>query len=141
MSKCLACGRRTWAGDRVHPACRPALIGGKWQPGMVQRWRETVEPRTYASPTGPDMWARLETLTEAEGDVLRLLACGHALNEIAVIRTTTMSTVRTQIKAIRQKLGTQGIGYYGADVALAWRSGWITLADEAFLAMREGGAA
>lgn len=137
-TKCLACGRVTWAANGVHPACRPVLAGGKWAPGMVQLWKETIEPRITALPVGPEVWARFETLTEAEGNVLRLLACGHTPTEVARIRVTAVSTVRSQIKTMQAKLETQSAG---CAVALAWRAGWITLAEAADPALGQDSAA
>ncbi|MFJ9387730.1 helix-turn-helix transcriptional regulator [Nocardioides sp. NPDC101246] len=133
MSICPPCGKYVYNKVGVHVACRDTLPAGRWAPGVVQRFREThpgVARQPVAPPVGLDVWNRLAMLTTAEAEVLRLLSCGHDLGDICDIRTVTITTVRTQVKQIRTKLGING-GSYALAVALAWRSGWITIAEQA----------
>lgn len=107
---------------------RVALDGGQWQPGMVRRWQKPDAPRITAPPAGPEVHARLATLSKAESNVLRLLACGHTPEEVATIRSTAIKTVYAQIRGISKKLDLTWTASYATAVALAWRAGWITVA-------------
>ncbi len=60
-------------------------------------------------------------LTEREGHVLAELMDGHCAEEIANAGGVSISTVRSQIKSILQKLG---VSSQLAAVALARRAGW-----------------
>ncbi len=64
---------------------------------------------------------RFANLTEREQVVLAELMEGHCAEEIATAAFVSISTVRSQIKAILQKLG---INSQLAAVALARRAGW-----------------
>lgn len=61
------------------------------------------------------------TLTEREQVVLAELIEGHCAEDIAKAAFVSISTVRSQIKAILQKLG---VGSQLAAVAMARRAGW-----------------
>jgi two-component system, NarL family, nitrate/nitrite response regulator NarL len=63
----------------------------------------------------------LESLTEREQVVLAELMEGHCAEEIANAAFVSISTVRSQIKAILQKLG---VNSQLAAVAMARRTGW-----------------
>jgi DNA-binding NarL/FixJ family response regulator len=64
---------------------------------------------------------RFATLTEREQFVLAELMEGHNAEEIATAAFVSISTVRSQIKAILQKLG---VNSQLAAVAMARRAGW-----------------
>lgn len=61
-------------------------------------WRELCERRA-------ELQARAETLTPREREVLVLLYEGATIAEITELLKVSTSTVRSQVKAIRQKLG------------------------------------
>jgi DNA-binding NarL/FixJ family response regulator len=77
---------------------------------------------TYASdqPQEPNL-ERFAGLTERERVVLSELIEGHRAEQIAKDAAVSISTVRSQIKAILQKLG---VDSQLAAVALARRAGW-----------------
>ena len=62
-----------------------------------------------------------DILTEREQVVLAELMEGHCADEIANAAFVSISTVRSQIKAIRNKLG---VNSQLAAVAMARRAGW-----------------
>ena len=131
--KCIACGKPCYNKSKVHRACRFSLPAGTWVTGSVSRYRlkRATPPPPTASPVGPEMLRRLATLTPAECEVLHLLAIGHDIRDICVIRTVAEPTTRTQIKTILARLG---VPSQSLAVALAWRSGWITVAGRAEVA-------
>nr|WP_242521577.1 helix-turn-helix transcriptional regulator [Motiliproteus sp. SC1-56] len=51
--------------------------------------------------------SKIFELTEAETDIARSLVEGLALNEIAEVRHSSVSTVRTQLKSVFAKTGTR----------------------------------
>ena len=55
------------------------------------------------------MFARDHSLTPTEEAVLRALCNGHAVEEIAARHRVAESTVRTQVRALRDKTGANGI--------------------------------
>ncbi len=77
---------------------------------------------TYGAEEPPDPGLQPFTgLTEREQVVLAELMEGHCADEIANAAFVSISTVRSQIKAILQKLG---VNSQLAAVALARRAGW-----------------
>lgn len=62
-------------------------------------------------------------LTTKEGQVLARLMEGHPLAEIAGSQSVSITTIRTQIRSILQKLG---VNSQLAAVALAYAAGWLT---------------
>jgi two-component system nitrate/nitrite response regulator NarL len=87
--------------------------------------RTSSSPRPRLAPPAPpeidrrpDLFA---ILTEREQHVLAELMDGHCAEEIANASCVSISTVRSQIKAILQKLG---VNSQLAAVALARRLGW-----------------
>ena len=64
---------------------------------LIQGWRTLAAQRS-------DLTARLQTLTEREGEVLQQLHQGLAVRSIAERSEVTESTVRSQVKAILRKL-------------------------------------
>ncbi len=93
---------------RARHRARPA--GGRTRP-----------PFAADGPTGAADGFSLLTCREAE--VLRHLAEGIAVARIAELSFTSVETVRSQVRAIRQKLG---VPSQLAAVALAYRTGWVT---------------
>lgn len=55
------------------------------------------------------MFARARQLTRAEQNVLAQLCAGHRAEEIAGLQGISLSTVRTHIKNVRQKTGSNSI--------------------------------
>jgi two-component system, NarL family, nitrate/nitrite response regulator NarL len=77
---------------------------------------------TYAAEEPPEpSLQRFTVLTEREQVVLAELMEGHCAEEIANAALVSISTVRSQIKAILQKLG---VNSQLAAVALTRRAGW-----------------
>jgi two-component system, NarL family, nitrate/nitrite response regulator NarL len=68
-----------------------------------------------------EQWASFDVLTHREKCVLAELMDGHAPEAIARRRSVSILTVRSQIKAILQKLG---VNSQLAAVSLARRAGW-----------------
>lgn len=68
--------------------------------------------------------ARFSRLSTSEAEVLRLLADGRGVGDIAEARVVSEATVRTQVRAILTKLD---VSSQLAAVALARRSGWLDL--------------
>ncbi len=65
--------------------------------------------RSLCSQLGLDMLALTHGLTPAEGRVMSGLLAGHSAAEIATDSQVCISTVRTQICAIRDKLGVRSM--------------------------------
>ena len=61
--------------------------------------------RTLCTPLGLELLAMQHHLTWAEQRVLRALVGGHAARTIATEHKVAVSTVRTQIQSIRNKVG------------------------------------
>ena len=75
--------------------------------------------------------APFERLTPREQQVLRSLAAGHSVAQIATESVVSESTVRSQVRAILTKLG---VGSQLEAVTLALRSGWLTQGKDRYLA-------
>ncbi len=93
---------------------------------LRSRFLEQTAPRYFATLTPVDerRQERLElfaALTEREQVVLAELIEGHCAEDIAKAAFVSISTVRSQIKAILQKLG---VSSQLAAVAMARRAGW-----------------
>lgn len=69
----------------------------------------------------------LEKLTRGEADVLRCLAAGMSVKEIAQARVTSVNTVRSQVKNMLAKLG---VGTQLKAVAIYHRQELITALSE-----------
>jgi DNA-binding NarL/FixJ family response regulator len=86
---------------------------------FTPEWRSSrASPRRSSGNRGDGCLTRL---TERERYVLTELMEGHCAEEIAGAASVSISTVRSQIKSILQKLG---VGSQLAAVALARRAGW-----------------
>jgi DNA-binding NarL/FixJ family response regulator len=65
--------------------------------------------RTLCTPLGLELLALQHRLTWAEQRVLRAIVGGTAVRDIAVDNGVAVSTIRTQIQSIRDKLGVSNI--------------------------------
>lgn len=105
---------------------------------LVAAVRNAAERRTVLSPSRRDelldelrrrraeqrtrLWP-FELLTPKEREVLLALMEGRSAEQIAELGFVSMSTVRTQIRAILSKLG---VNTQLAAVAMAHRAGWVS---------------
>ena len=93
--------------------------------GPLPRSEATPPAHLASTPTNPSHRdSRLQpfaSLTDREKVVLVELLEGHCAEEIAEVSFVSISTIRSQIKSILQKLG---VNSQLAAVALARRSGW-----------------
>lgn len=102
----LDCTRRVAAGEQILPAARRA---------------ELLELARGHRARGDDRRARFASLTPRERSVLAGLMDGLAPKEIARTEGVSVSTVRSQVEAVRTKLGVHS---QLAAVALAQEVGW-----------------
>lgn len=65
--------------------------------------------RTLCSPLGLEMLAIRHGLTLAERRVLRALIADQSARQIATVHGVAMTTVRTQIQSIREKVGVRSV--------------------------------
>ena len=70
----------------------------------VQRGQMVVAPSTFTAPQAPASRQKRPDLSQREVDVLRLLARGTPVKEMAPALGITVNTCRGYIKAVRQKL-------------------------------------
>ena len=89
-------------------------VAPAWSPPLEKKTKVTQEPRDRSL-------GNFAILTERERIVLAELIEGHCAEEIATAGFVSISTVRSQIKAILQKLG---VNSQLAAVALARRADW-----------------
>jgi DNA-binding CsgD family transcriptional regulator len=82
-----------------------ALHGG----GTVDTVLVMCSRRSGCESLTMQMFARSKHLTRAEQNVLARLCAGHDAEEIACLEGIRMSTVRTHIKNVRQKTGSNSI--------------------------------
>jgi DNA-binding NarL/FixJ family response regulator len=87
----------------------------------VRSLRATPTSCFAAEPSVDNPLERFADLTEREQFVLAELIEGHCADEIARASLVSISTIRSQIKSILQKLG---VSSQLAAVALARRAGW-----------------
>lgn len=98
---------------------RGALDGG---PGLGEAARQDyLAELARARAADTERLAPFERLTPSEAAVLRALIDGRSAQEIATAAPVSLATVRTQIRAILNKLG---VSSQLAAVALARRAGW-----------------
>jgi DNA-binding CsgD family transcriptional regulator len=95
------------AGDPLSLAFIPlaALPGGAIDTVLVM-----CSKRHSCATLTMQMFARAKRLTRAEQDVLKQLCAGHRAEEIAGLQGICISTVRTHIKSVREKTGSNSIG-------------------------------
>jgi len=65
--------------------------------------------RTLCTPLGLELLAMQHRLTLAEQRVLRALVCGTTVRDIAIEHCVSVSTVRTQLQSMREKVGVSTI--------------------------------
>jgi len=91
--------------QRLMVALMPVRIGDAGASAAVAM----MGRRTVCSPLGLEMLANTHGLTCAERRVLSALIANCSAREIAQSHGVTVSTVRTQIQAVRDKLGVRSI--------------------------------
>jgi len=92
-------------GERLMIALMPAHVEGIAEPVAVA----TMGRRTVCSPLGLEMLSSNHGLTFAESRVFRALVGNNTAREIAASHGVAVATVRTQIQAVRDKLGVRSI--------------------------------
>ena len=98
--------RLQWLGDGEHRMMVAAMPAGDRAAPLAL---VVLGRRSLCSPLGLEMLAIEHGLTPAERRVMRALVSNHAPRQIASDHGVAMSTVRTQIIAIRNKLGVRNI--------------------------------
>lgn len=122
-----ACGYvpKTWAPEEILDVVRRAAAG------------ELVMPETHLAPVlaeleagrgGPPGAVMLRRLTPREGEILRALAAGDGVPEIAARLGISALTVQSHVKNILAKLGVHS---RLEAVTLAWRTGFAPTARSA----------
>ncbi|MFL6629527.1 MAG: helix-turn-helix transcriptional regulator [Vitreoscilla sp.] len=92
-------------GDRMMVALMPVHSGGGGRPAaVVMMGRSAV-----CSPLGLEMLSNSHGLTFAERRVFRALVGNSTAREIAASHGVSVATVRSQIQAVRDKLGVRSI--------------------------------
>lgn len=102
-------GRRGLIAPRVDRGFLPSLAVLPAGPGSKLALLILAKPALCQGLT-LQAYAREHGLTEGEREVLGALCAGHSPEEIAQQRQVALSTVRTQIGAIRAKTGARDIG-------------------------------
>jgi len=87
---------------RLREAIREAHRGGSPISGSVAR--KLVEFFQQPAPDGADGAAGMQVLSPREGEIVKLLAEGHAYKQIADILHISVNTICTHIKRIYEKL-------------------------------------
>ena len=91
--------------ERLMAALMPVRVGRFETPAAVV----LMGRRAVCSPLGLEMLANSHGLTSAERRVLRALIDSSTAREIAESHGVTVATIRTQIQAVRDKLGVRSI--------------------------------
>ena len=95
------------AQSKVSVAVLPAdRAGGGVSPEAIV----VLGKRSVCGELSTEAFARQHGLTAAELRVLKLLCEGHQATEIAQRHSVALSTVRTQISSVRDKIGAPNIG-------------------------------
>lgn len=92
-------------GERLMIALMPVHVDGIDTPVAVAM----MGRRTVCSPLGLEMLSSSHGLTFAESRVFRALIGNNTAREIAASHGVAVATVRTQIQAVRDKLGVRSI--------------------------------
>jgi DNA-binding CsgD family transcriptional regulator len=92
-------------GERLMVALMPVRVGTSDTLAAVA----LMGRRTVCSPLGLEMLSNSHGLTSAERRVLRALIHNSTAREIAESHGVKVATVRTQIQAVRDKLGVRSI--------------------------------
>jgi two-component system response regulator NreC len=96
------------AGDELLMAIRTVHEGGVYlhpHHALALAEHETAIPDTGASGGGDDRHARLQSLSEREAEVFRLVALGHSNAEIAGSMFLSVKTIETYKARLMKKLG------------------------------------
>jgi len=102
------CSRLLWLGEgdeRLMLVAMPVRRDSGARPTALLM----LGRRSLCSPLGLEMMSMRHGLTLAERRVLRALVASQSAREIATEHGVALSTVRTQIQAIRQKVGVRNI--------------------------------
>jgi len=91
--------------ERLLVALMPVDIGGTDRSAAVV----LMGRRNVCSPLGLEMLSNSHGLTAAERRVLRALIDNCSASEIAQLYSVSLATVRTQIQAVRDKIGVRSI--------------------------------
>ncbi len=110
-------------GALVEVLGRVARTGTGFGPGERQGW---MAARRQLREERARRLSPFAELTAGEADVLRGLAQGRDLAEVARSRQARVGTVRSQVHAILSKVG---VHTQQQAIALAWRSGWTIEVD------------
>lgn len=102
-------GRRSLIATRVDRNSQPTLAVLPTGQGSKLALLVLAKPALCQGLT-LQAYAREHGLTEGEREVLGALCAGHSPEEISQQRQVALSTVRTQIGAIRSKTGARDIG-------------------------------
>lgn len=102
-------GRRSLLSTRVDRNSQPTLAVLPTGQGSKLALLVLAKP-TLCQGLTLQAYAREHGLTEGEREVLGALCAGHSPEEISQQRQVALSTVRTQIGAIRAKTGARDIG-------------------------------
>ncbi len=92
-------------GERVMIALMPVHVDGLASPACLAM----LGRRAVCSPLGLEMLSSSRGLTFAERRVFGALVGNHTAREIAASHGVAVATVRTQIQAVRDKLGVRSI--------------------------------
>ena len=92
-------------GERLLIALMPMHVAGIDKPAAVAM----MGRRNVCSPLGLEMLSSTHGLTFAESRVFRALVGNNSAREIAASHGVAVATVRTQIQAVRDKLGVRSI--------------------------------
>jgi len=90
--------------DKLLEAIREITDGGAPMSRQIARRVVQYFQEVSQMPVTPQRAPEVETLTEREGQVLSLLAKGHAYKEIADLLNISFETVRTYVRTIYDKL-------------------------------------
>lgn len=90
--------------DKLLEAIREITSGGAPMSRQIARRVVQYFQEVSQVPATPQRAPEVETLTEREGQVLSLLAKGHAYKEIADLLNISFETVRSYVRTIYDKL-------------------------------------
>ncbi len=93
------------SGERLMVALMPVHVEGAAAPAAIAM----MGRRTVCSSLGLEMLSSSHGLTFAERRVFKALVCNLTTREIAALHGVAVATVRTQIQAVRDKLGVRSI--------------------------------
>jgi DNA-binding NarL/FixJ family response regulator len=90
--------------DKLLEAIREITSGGAPMSRQIARRVVQYFQEVSQVPATPQRAPEVETLTDREGQVLSLLAKGHAYKEIADLLNISFETVRSYVRTIYDKL-------------------------------------